>query len=371
MSQDPPPDAPTQDEPAAPSVTEAPEGVPTGEPTPDEPIDARITLYRVLVGGLVVVLLAAWAFFDHVHNVLVRRVANLEHQLADARGGGPPPGSQPGGMPSGAEIEVPLINVGDRFARAAKSQPDRPEGSESYLASKQGTLGLRLMGHDQTWPLHLHSHAEQVAIVVSGAIDVKHVYGKDGKLVTVTGKRVAGTLFSTPASSGAEWINGSKTDLVGALVVTVPPSDGSFYVKADDERLAKGTEPFFYDPTDDLAKLAAGAEPSQTKKLPFFGERASLLLIKTEAKVARDPQRLRTLFVLRGAGTVDGGKAQPIAANSLLVLKGTTPVTVRAQGAPLAALLFDAEILAPKAADADAKSAEAPSAAAASASGKP
>ena len=83
--------------------------------------------------------------------------------------------------------------------------------------------------------------------------------------------------------------------------------------------------------------------------MPFFGERASLLLVKTEAKVARDPLRLRTFIVLKGAGTIDGGKAEPIAAAHVVVLKGATPVTVRAQGGPLAALVFDAEVIDPKA----------------------
>jgi hypothetical protein len=349
--------------------TPPPEGAPAPEaapaPTPEEPVDGRITLYRVLVGVLMVVILGAWVFFDHVHNVLMRRIAGLEHQLAEARGGAPAEG-RAGGPEArpGAELETPDIDVADRLARMAKAQPDRAEMSESYLGSKQGTVVLRVMGHEQTWPLHLHRRGDELSVLVGGHVDVKHVYGKDGKLVTASIKRGPGTLFFTPANTGVEWVNGSKTDLAGALVITAPPSDGNFYVRPDDERLAKGGEPFAYDPADDLAKLAAGADASQTKKLPFFGERASLLLVKTEAKVPRDPQRVRTLFVLAGSGTVDGGKPQPIAPSHLLVLRGATPVTVKATGGPLAALVFDAEV-------ADAKDDAKPAAPAASAAAKP
>ncbi len=376
MAEERPDDAAKQEDLSATPETNAEDGAAPAPEEQEEPGDSRITLYRVLVGGLVVVLIGAWVFFDHVHNVLVRRIANLEHQLAEARAGGLPPGAPPGapqGAPApGAETEVPVIDVADRFGRTVKAQPDRAEGSESYLSSKQGTVGLRIVGREQTWPLHLRKRADEVAIVVSGTLEVKQTYGKDGKLVTVGGKHAPGTFFTTPANTGAEWQNGSKTDVVGALVLTVPPADGSFYVKADDERLAKGTEPFRYDPTDDLAKVAAGSEPSTTKTLAIFGDRASLLLVKTEAKVPRDPMRLRTLFVLRGTGTVDGGKPQPVSANNLLVLKGTTPVTLRAQGGPIAALIFDAEVVDPKAVAADAKSAgSAPSAAPAAGSAKP
>jgi hypothetical protein len=351
MAEERPEDAPEKKEPEA-AAEAPPEG---GAPSPaedDEPADARITLYRVLVGVLVVVIIGAWVFFDHVHNVLVRRIANLEHQLAEARaGGGLPPGMPPPGGSAQApppETEVPVIDVADRLGRALKAQPDRPEGSESYLGSRQGTVGLRIIGREQTWPLHLRRKADEVAIVVGGTIDLKQVYGKDGKLVTVTGKYAPGSLFSTPAGTGAEWQNASKAEGAGALVITVPPADGSFYVKPDDERLQKGTEPFSYDPTDDLAKVAAGADPSVTKKVPFFGDRASLLLVKTEAKVPRDPTRLRTVVVLRGSGTIDAGKPQPFASANVLVLKGATPVTVKAQGGPVAALVFDAEVLDPK-----------------------
>jgi hypothetical protein len=376
-------DAPTKEDPAAAPETVAEDGAaPDGGAPPaedDEPADGRITLYRVLVGALVVILIGAWVFFDHVHNVLVRRIAGLEHQLAEARaGGGMPPGGMPpgapppGAQPPGAELEVPVIDVADRFAHGVKAAPERPEGSESYLSSKQGTVSLRFVGREQVWPLHLRRRSEEVSVVVSGTLDLKQIYGKDGKLATVSTKVAPGVLFSTPQSTGAEWANPSKTDSVGALVFTVPPADGSTYVKADDERLAKGAEPWSYDPTDDLAKVAAGAEASVTKKVPFFGDRASLLLVKSEAKVPRDPMKLRTLFVLRGAGTVDGGKPVPLQASNLVILKGATPVTVKAQGAPIAALVFDAEILDPKAAEAKPAGSAAPAASAAPAgSAKP
>jgi mannose-6-phosphate isomerase-like protein (cupin superfamily) len=312
-----PPAGPTAAAPAAPA------------PAPSSR-DATLLLYRVLVGVLLAALIGGWAVFDHLYDEQLRSVAALEQRLAFS---GPPPGASP------APLKV--TDVGAHFANLSRTQAEKADYSELYYASPIASVHMHMMAEEQVCPLHIHRRTFEATVIVDGNASVTQVWGMDGALTSRKTDVGPGVLIASPPFCGHQWDNTSKTAKLGNLVFGLPQFDGNLYVKADDPRMKQGGEPFVYDPARDLQEVAAGAEPSRRRALPVLDGHMSALFVKTTARVEPHLGRPVFVYVTHGTGVIDDGQAFPVTERSLATIDGGPAVTLRAQGGPLAALVFE------------------------------
>lgn len=323
-------------DPATPAPTPAP------APPPPPARDSTLLLYRVLVGVLLAALLAGWALFDHLYEKQAQSVVALQQMLAL----GGPPADAPGapGMPGGPEAPpapLKVIDVRERFASRTKAHPDKADYSDLYYASPIASVHLHIMAEEQVCPLHIHRKSYEATVIVEGLASVTHVWGKDGALTTRKGEYPPGVLIASPPFCGHEWDNPSKTAKLGNLVFGRPQFDGNLYVKPDDPKMKQGAEPFVYDPARDLQDVAAGTEPSRRHPLPALEGHMSALVVKTTARVEPQLNRPVFIYVTHGSGVLDDGKSFAVKAGSLATIDGGPAVTVRAEGEPLAAVVFE------------------------------
>jgi hypothetical protein len=309
-------------------------------PPPAPSGDATLLVYRILTGVLLVALIGAWVFFDRLYEKQARTIAALEQKVAVLSA---PPAPRAAPPPEAQEPDIDVTDVGARLAEIARQYPDRSDYSETYYGSAAASVHMHVMGDEQTSPLHIHRKANEATVIVDGVAEVTHVFGKDGALVTRQGRFPPGSLIASPPFCGHRWFNPSKTQKLGNLVFTLPRFDGNLYVQPDDARLQKGGEPFLYDPARDLEEIAAGAEPNKRRALPILGGRMSVLAIKSTARIEHPAGKPVVTYVLRGAGVLDNGHAYPVKERHLAVINRGPAVTARAEGGPMALLVFEPE----------------------------
>lgn len=312
---------------------------------PEEPDDPKktLTLYRALVIVLLVGLVAVWLFFDHLNNKLLDRVGGLERQISGVQelpGGGTPRG-QPSGSVPGVDPPLDIVDLVAQYDTIIKKQPDRSDISQTFFGTANATVLLHLVAPGQLTPLHIHRKPDEFAVILKGSAAVTHRYGVAGKAATRSSTYSPGFLVGTPASCGSEWFNASNEAYEANLVFMSSPSDGNLYVKPEDARLLRGADPFVWDPVADFDKMAAEAAPFQRKPLPFFGGRMTLAFVKTEGRIEKAKDRPGFLYVLKGSATLDDTNA--VREGFLAMFQGATPITVKAQGGPVALLVFDPE----------------------------
>jgi hypothetical protein len=242
-----------------------------------------------------------------------------------------------GREPGDAGPTVKVFDVGARFAQLSAEQPDTSDISDAYYRAPNASVHMHIMAEEQTCPLHIHRRTNEATVIVDGTAEVTHVWGDRGKLETKSAPRGPGWLIASPPFCGHRFENRSRTAKLGNLVFASPGFDGNFYVAADDERMQKGKEPFFYDVAKAVAELPPGPEPNVKTPLPALDGHLSALAVRKGVKLDGRPDAPVFLYVVQGKGALADGHA--LHERNLVV--AYAPAVVRAEGATMAAFLFE------------------------------
>lgn len=274
--------------------------------------------------------------------VLMVAVAGLS--LALVRASKPPAPEAPEAPATPARIpplhperagELVALDLGRRveeFARAGW-----PDGSETYFSEEGASVHLHVLGYGQMVPLHVHPHGEEATIVVTGAPEILHVYGRDGARARTRAVREPGTLIDSPPLSGHKWMNHDEKHMQGNLVFSVPPFGGNLYVEEDDPRLLRGAAPSFFTP-DSLLALLPPDRPFLLDPLPIMGGRMKALILRGACELPAASGK-RVIYVARGGIALPAAGGSQVGARCLLELPAGQGLRMRALG-PTVAYVF-------------------------------
>lgn len=229
------------------------------------------------------------------------------------------------------------VDLPERLAATEREYGHVADVSETYVSSPDVTVHMHFMGHLQTTPLHLHPASEEVVIIAGGTAEVRQVWGAPP--TTRSGTFPRHSVIFSGAFTGHEWRNPAHDRLLANLVITAPTFSGNFYVKPDDERLARGAPPASAAPAEALDDFRRSGAPWKLTRLPMLdGRLYQLLVARSWAAPATGDQPLLA-YVAAGEGRV---RDQALRPGTLLHLVADTPSEVTAlPGQPLALVLID------------------------------
>lgn len=213
---------------------------------------------------------------------------------------------------------------------------------EAMFEGSVGTVHTHALGLEQRVPLHIHKQSEEAVVILSGAPEVKQIYGDaNGQLASKESTPALGTVVYSPPLCGHAWRNPNVETMQANLVFAAPPFEGNFYVADDDERMRRGQAPHSYDVADDLRAFEATDAASALRDLPFMQGTLKTLLVRKEHKLLEDGESATVLLVLSGEGRFQRKDSIPLRKNHLMVVPvGWAGVLSAADGETLALLVF-------------------------------
>jgi hypothetical protein len=234
---------------------------------------------------------------------------------------------------------VVVVDLGQRLAEFARTRADKTDTSETYFNTPGATVHMHVIGTGQQCPLHVHRTTHEATAIVSGEPEVLHVYGRDGRLVSVPSRPTPGTVLYSPPLCGHEWVNRTGA-LQGNLVFASPPFDGNLYVDDDDGRMLDGDSPQTWDPDAALRDAAEAGGPSVLRRLTMMEGKMSSLAVLDTARLEADSD-WTILYFARGAGTMTVLDEARVGERRLAIAAPGRAVEIRADpGAPMAILVF-------------------------------
>jgi hypothetical protein len=212
---------------------------------------------------------------------------------------------------------TPVLEFHDIFADVSKVEQiagNQTDFAHPYFASPAGTIHMHVLGRTQRTPLHFHRASTEATLIVSGGPVIRHVYGTEGRLVTRLTHAEPLALIVSPPHCGHEWANPSPDRMQANLVFASPPFDGNLHVTDDDSRLLEGGQP-------SIIPLLE----TDGRGLPH----GMSLVDASDAPVTLEAMHgPSALFVLRGSGSVSGGRSYDFHQGMLIVVPEMTKLRV-------------------------------------------
>ncbi len=170
-----------------------------------------------------------------------------------------------------ADHSLKLIDVRAMVEQKVIEKPLDTDISFPLQNSDGASLHIHVLAAGQRVPLHVHPHAREFTLVLSGSPTTRHWFGEARALRQISELRQPGTLLQIPRGAAHEWINNSDTPQAN-LVFSRPGFYGNLYLSEDDPRLGDSEPPVIVlpkqlDPGPDVAYSLA---PTGDAKLMGF-----------------------------------------------------------------------------------------------------
>lgn len=239
-----------------------------------------------------------------------------------------------------ARPAVIVADLAARVAEVARERPDKTDTSIRYFNSEDASVHLHVIGFGQSCPLHIHRQAHETTAVVTGNPEVTHVYRSGDATTTRASTPSPGTAIYSPPYAGHMWVNTSRDEAQGNLVIASPPFDGNLYVSEDDDRLLRGDAPAFFDPDAILQAYRAGGTRLHVERLPYMGGKLTGLVVGDRTEL-REDAGWTIFYVARGQGRLAADETYDLRAQCLAIVAPGIAVELEADAdSPLVLLAF-------------------------------
>jgi quercetin dioxygenase-like cupin family protein len=221
-----------------------------------------------------------------------------------------------------AGADIKLIDVPAMVKKMGENKPRDTDISFPLQNSQYGSLHIHALGPTQRVPLHIHPHADEFTVIVSGNVLTRHWYEEADSLQHVDLEQVPGTLLQIPSKAGHEWLN-IGSEFQANLVFSVPAFYGNLYLEDGDKKLLEGSTPTIVPPT--LLQLQTGAT-SQLQEIGSSQVRAFL----TKGQLDLESHEMNNyLYVSSGMGRFETDtKVAEIRQGHLLYLPAGTAASL-------------------------------------------
>lgn len=235
------------------------------------------------------------------------------------------------------------VDVGRAALMIDRQIPEAPNATTTYYESRFGAVRLRVLGRGQRLPLHTHPTASSAAVMVSGKAQVTHRFRNQDGLTSITSRPLPGSIFSTPAMTGEEWVNDAADETHASLVFSTPSQDGNFYLGEENHGAIAGAAPTVFDVEAQVARLRAGGTAVSVESLGWLGDRLVSVAVAAPSDLGPFPDPA-VLYVVSGAGTLAADQESTVRRHHLLRVLPNQRVGVRPSGdVPLVMLVFRPE----------------------------
>ena len=268
-------------------------------------------------------------------------LADEEDEAPASRAPSAPPPPAPAPVPpSGPRIRV--IDLDRQILAANEEFASMADFVETLFSGSVGTVHTHALGHGQRVPMHIHKQSDEAVVILSGAPEVKQIYGNEsGAFANRSTTPALGTVVYSPPWCGHAWLNPNAETMQANLVLAAPPFEGNFYVADDDERMRRGKEPHSYSITDDLKAFEATKAPSSLRDLPFMPGTLKTLFVRTEHALGKDAESATVMLVVSGEGQFQRKDVIALRKNHLMIVPVGWEGSLQAKaGATLALLVF-------------------------------
>lgn len=245
--------------------------------------------------------------------------------LLFARGSGVTQGAPFADKPLRVQIHDVLGDV----TKITRSLSDKTDVSHPYFASSGGTIHLHVLGYTQRTPLHIHRRSDEATVILTGAPNIRQVYGQNGRLVTKNGRVEPTRLVLSPRLCAHEWVNPSDREMQANLVFASPPFDGNLYVSDDDPRILEAGEPAVVDLEVGKGGSAPAPALGRLDLLNSPGGAVSLLDVDGRAVQLPALSEPSALYVLRGSGQISADRQYDFRPGQLIVVADSTALGIQ------------------------------------------